>query len=125
MLIPEQEEFLRWLDHQPHGASLTQMEESNAPGFTRQRLEELYNAGFLTRETGWDLAAVYNLSDKARAALQQLDDVRRKEAHEKRQQRFTNQVSVAQVLAPLITFVLGMLAEHFSDLIGTIALLLP
>jgi len=117
MLIPEQEMLLRWLDDQPNGASLSQMQEADAPGFTRTRVETLKNEKLLIWEydiIDGSLVAVYKLGDKAKEALQLLDDKRDKESQDKRQQRFDNKIAVAQTVIPIITFVLGMLVEHFS-----------
>ena len=51
------------------------------------------------------IPSLLSASDKGRAMLLELEEKRRKEAEDKRQQRFQNQVSVAQVLVPCITFV--------------------
>ena len=51
------------------------------------------------------------------AALEQ--EVKDRTARE-RQQRFQNQISVAQVLVPAITFVLGLVVEHFSGIVGAL-----
>ena len=53
-----------------------------------------------------------------RVALESFED--RQEYHRKqaRQQRFQNQVSVASVLVPTITFVLGLVVEHGLGLVG-------
>ena len=55
-----------------------------------------------------------------RAALESFED--RQEHHRKqaRQQRFQNQVSVASVLVPTITFILGLIVEHGLGLVGTL-----
>lgn len=46
------------------------------------------------------------------------------QAEQKAQQRFQNKISVLQVLVPAVTFVLGLIVEHFTGLIGTLAKLL-
>lgn len=51
-------------------------------------------------------------------ALSEFEEECRQKAENKRQQRFQNQLSIAQVLVPLITFILGMLVEHISGIIG-------
>ena len=121
MLIPEQEMLFRWLKEQPNGASLREMAEANAPGYTYERVMALKNDGLLTWEYGridsnGNLVAAYKLSDKALKELQLLDDKRDKESQDKRQQRFDNKIAIAQTVIPIITFVLGMLVEHFSGI---------
>ena len=46
--------------------------------------------------------------------LSKFENERRKESEDKRQQRFQNQISVAQVLIPLVTFVLGLIIDHYT-----------
>lgn len=68
---------------------------------------------------------LWELSQKGRAILQSRQDELRdqedaanKEAKEyseqKRQQRFENKISVWNLIAPLVMFVLGVLVEHFA-----------
>ena len=54
-------------------------------------------------------------------ALSEFEKERRKEAEDKRQQRFQNQVSVAQVLIPLVTFILGLVVEHYAGLVSALS----
>ena len=67
------------------------------------------------------IPSLLSASDKGRAMLLELEEKRRKEAEDKRQQRFQNQVSVAQVLVPCITFVLGLIVEHYAGLVSGLA----
>lgn len=57
-------------------------------------------------------------------ALQEFKEERRKQAQDEKQQRFENQVSVANLLIPLVTFILGLLVEHFSGVINLLLKLL-
>jgi uncharacterized membrane protein len=47
---------------------------------------------------------------------QQAEEVAEKKAEEERERRFQKKIAIAQVLVPLITFILGVLAEHFSGI---------
>lgn len=51
-------------------------------------------------------------------ALAEFEQSAKKKAEDKSQQRFQNKISVALVLVPLITFILGLLVEHFAGIIG-------
>ena len=53
-------------------------------------------------------------------ALLDFENMRQKESDKKRQQRFENKISVLQVLVSLVTFILGLIVEHFSGIIGII-----
>ncbi len=53
-------------------------------------------------------------------ALLEFEQERDKQTEQKRQQRFQNQVSIAQVLVPLITFILGLVVEHYAGLVGSL-----
>ena len=59
---------------------------------------------FLTT-AGWDL-------------LDELDEAHEQQAKNERQQRFQNKISVASVLVPFITFLLGLAVEHWTGLAG-------
>lgn len=52
---------------------------------------------------------------------QQAEEVAEKKAEEERERRFQKKIAIAQVLVPLITFILGILVEHLSS-IGEIVL---
>ena len=44
----------------------------------------------------------------------QMEQTAEQQAKQERQQRFENKISVANVLVPLFTFVLGLIVEHFD-----------
>lgn len=60
------------------------------------------------------------LADASRKQ-QQAQEVAEKKAEEERERRFQKKIAIAQVLVPLITFILGILVEHLSG-IGEIVL---
>lgn len=60
---------------------------------------------------------IYFITEKGRAKLKALENEAKQEAESKRQQRFENKISVLNVLVPAVTFVLGLLVEHFSGLV--------
>lgn len=66
----------------------------------------------------------WELTLKGEDALSEFEKTHRKEAEDKRQRRFQNQVAVAQVLVPLITFILGLVVEHYAGLISCFSELL-
>ena len=70
------------------------------------------------RPTAWELTM------DGKVALEEFEEAREKQAKAERQQRFENKISVASVLVPCITFVLGLLVEHFSGIVARIAGLL-
>ena len=65
-------------------------------------------------------AVTWVITGRGESALSEFEDVRKKEAEQKEQQRFQNKVSVASILIPLITFVLGIVVEHFIGIIGVL-----
>lgn len=67
---------------------------------------------FISRPESWCITV------KGEDALNQFEYRRAEEAKQKRQQRFENQISVASVLVPAITFLLGLAAEHFGNILG-------
>ena len=60
------------------------------------------------------------ISERGKDALFEFEQEREKQAKYERQQRFQNKVSIAQVLVPLITFVLGLVIEHCSGVLGVL-----
>ena len=60
----------------------------------------------------------YTLSSKGEDALAAYDQMVKDKAENKRQQRFDNKIAIATVLVPLITFVLGLVVEHFSGIMS-------
>lgn len=53
-------------------------------------------------------------------ALLDFENMRQEKSDEKRQQRFENKISILQLLVPLVTFILGLIVEHFSGIIGIV-----
>ena len=117
----EQVSLLRWIAQQPDAVSHKTMEKLSAPEYSAPRIEELRIDGYIRRSLSIeddDVVGMYTIADKGLALLQQMEKAREKEAEDKRQRRFQNQVSVAQVLVPAITFVLGLIIEHYAGLIS-------
>ena len=56
------------------------------------------------------------LADASRKQ-QQAEEVAEKKAEEERERRFQKKIAIAQVLVPLITFILSIVVDHFSGLI--------
>jgi hypothetical protein len=55
--------------------------------------------------------------EKQSLAAQRMEKELQETAENKAQQRFQNKIAVAQVLVPLVTFILGLIAEHFCGII--------
>ena len=62
----------------------------------------------------------YNLTKDGLAIFRLAKKEREQIAKQEKQQRFNNNVSVANLLVPLVTFILGILIEHFADFISFI-----
>lgn len=60
------------------------------------------------------------LSPAAFSLEQYFKDCAQNHTERKRQQRFQNKVSVASVLVPFITFILGLIVEHFGNIVGSL-----
>lgn len=63
---------------------------------------------------------VYWITPAGEAALAEFNGKREQQAKEERQRRFQNQISVAQVLVPAVTFILGLVVEFRTGIIGAI-----
>ena len=117
MLIPEEEALLSWLDQQTDAVSLKGMEEQHAPGYDIDRVVNLTKNGLITKDLrinqDW-FTAVYRISDDGRRELLMLQESRRKEAEKKRQQDLQNKLTI---IAPFLTFFLGLLVEYFAGIL--------
>ena len=117
MLIPEEEALLSWLDQQTDAVSLKDMEEQRAPGYDVDRVDNLQKAGLITTCYGlgetWFING-YQISDDGRRELLMLQESRRKEAEKKRQQDLQNKLTI---IAPFLTFFLGLLVEYFAGIL--------
>lgn len=51
-------------------------------------------------------------------AFEKSQQERKQDAEKKRQQSFDNKISIASVLVPAITFILGLVVEHFTDCVS-------
>lgn len=63
----------------------------------------------------------WEITHKGEDALSEFEQSRQKQAKDERQRRFQNKVSVAQVFVPLITFILGLIVEHYAGLVSGLA----
>ena len=58
------------------------------------------------------------ITEKGKQALYEFYGDAHNNSKDEAQRRFQNKISVAHVLVPLITFILGLIVEHFSGFIG-------
>lgn len=61
---------------------------------------------------------VYRITEAGKSMLTLIEKEANKQAENKRQQRLQNQFSVASILVPLVTFILGLIVEHFTELVS-------
>ena len=117
MLIPEEEAFLTCMAERKDPVSMKTMRAANAPGYDGHRVQNLQKSGLLIHgvsvEDG-DIVGLYKISDDGRRELLMLQESRRKEAEAKRQQRMQNKLTI---IAPILTFFLGLLVERFVGII--------
>lgn len=101
-----------------------------APGPPAGVLKELVDRGYVISsksrvahespsEVSFEVES-WRLSIAGEDALSEFEQRHAEKAQAERQQRFQNQVSVAQVLVPAITFVFGLLVEHYSGVVGVL-----
>ena len=56
--------------------------------------------------------------DRQQKELQEAAKIARDEAKQEKQQRFENKIAIANLLVPLITYILGILTEHYAGILG-------
>ena len=84
------------------------------PASTSAAIADLIDAKLLKHYLGVDKI---ELTPLGVAAYEQANEERKRQAEQKRQQRFDNKISVASVLVPLITFLLGIIIEFRVGLV--------
>ena len=122
MLIPEEESFLRWLQHQQSPVPARVMREENAPCFTADRLKHLVKSGLVSQALGVDIetcetAGFYAITDEGRRALQELQQHRDQRAEEHKDQSRNRAV---QITTAIIGATLGSLLTIFFQHSGQI-----
>ena len=80
--------------------------------------KSLKDKGFIERKLNGNLFVVYFITTSGKDAILQFEQHREEQAKNERQQRFQNKVAVATVLVPAITFVLGLVVEHFAGIMS-------
>lgn len=80
----------------------------DTPNSTSYAIDELIEAKFIKPVLGTDKV---ELTSSGANAYEEANEKRNTQAEQKRQQRFDNKISVASVLIPTITFVLGLIVE--------------
>ena len=61
------------------------------------------------------------ISEAGKDALADFEQARQQHTKQERQQRFENKVSVASVLIPLVTFLLGLLVEYYVGILAGVS----
>lgn len=126
--------LIRIRDHQP-------VLRSDVPEADQNRVNSLIRRGILRMERrnpriienpsgstvafiGFDSDDYLLLADPDGSdALEAKEKEMGQEAKDEKQRRFQNQVSVANVLVPLISFVLGLVVEHYAGIIRLLSTL--
>lgn len=136
MLSPEQIALMTWLEQQSEPQSKAQMEEAGAPGYTSDRVEEMRTQELLKRRTRFDLHGrywgIYEVSDKGKAALLEIEQKRNQQAEEERRYEIQRQQTETQIglsrqqtrlmliqtVIALVSFIAGLVVEHYVGLLG-------
>ena len=107
-----------------HPLSDIDLLNSHFDAYTRidAAVEDLKEQGYVVGRIG---SRSLSLTSAGRIAYETAKEEREKQAKNERQQRFDNKISVASVLIPCITFVLGLIIEHFSGIVEWIISLFP
>lgn len=60
----------------------------------------------------------WKLTLAGESAISEFEQKREQQAQDERERRFNRKIAIAQVLIPLITFILGLLAEHYVGILA-------
>ena len=62
----------------------------------------------------------WKLTLAGESAISEFEQKREQQAQDERERRFNRKIAIAQVLIPLVTFILGLLAEHYAGIVSAI-----
>ena len=62
----------------------------------------------------------FKLTLSGAEVFEQIQEERTKESKQESQQRFDNKISVASLLIPFVTFILGLLVDHYTNIVSFI-----
>jgi hypothetical protein len=89
----------------------------DTPTATGYAIDELIEAKFIKPVLGTDKV---ELTPSGANAYEEANEERKNQAKQERQQRFENKVSIATVLVPLVTFILGIIVESQVNIVDWI-----
>lgn len=81
----------------------------------KSRIEELLRKNYLKGST--EPYSTITLTNKGQCLLDELQKIADQQAEKEKQNRFQKKISIASVLVPCVTFVLGLIVEHCASII--------
>ena len=72
------------------------------------------------RDEFFSLSVSYKLTPRGEDALAEFEYVHNKDTQEERRNRLDRKMQILSIAIPLITFIAGLLAEHFSGIVSWI-----
>ena len=85
------------------------------PTLIKYALSELSSKGIIENLPCSD---VYILTDSGAELFEQVQDERDNASKQESQQSFDKKMSIANLLVPFVTFILGLLADHYTNLVS-------
>lgn len=89
------------------------------PPDSKTALRYLLNAGLCQWRVDIQSGLIV-ITESGKAKLSEAEEAAEQKAKEESQRKFQNKVSVAQVLVPAVTFILGLIVEFRIGIIGVI-----
>ena len=83
------------------------------PILVKNSLNELKSKGIIKLMPG---SNIFKLTTSGAELFEQIQEERHKASKHECQQRFDNKISVASALVPFVTFILGLLVDHYTSL---------
>lgn len=74
----------------------------------------LFKCGYISESMD---SSKIRIIPKGNARLSELEQIRAQNAERKKQQSFENKISIANVLVPFVTFILGVFVEHWAGIV--------
>lgn len=121
MLSNVQVQLLSWLKNCQRPISIAEMQDLQVPAFSEQRVNLLRKTGYLSFEYVvycGELVGGYIVSDKGKAYLEHLEQLRQDHAQQRADIRTNHKITVlASIIGAVAGSLLTLLIEHFGEIV--------
>ena len=120
-LSSDQVQLLSWIKNCQRSISIAEMQDLQVPAFSEQRVNTLRKTGYLSFEYvvyRGELVGGYSVSDKGKAYLEHLEQLRQDHAQQRADIRTNHKITVfASIISAVAGSLLTLMVEHFGEIV--------